>query len=93
MLNKEAPDEAQASALTALQLRLIKSICRKPETWEELEQAREAAARDSLSVLSGLLAEFFLRVDGGMKQAEQVLTLGHTTKTKSELPTLLCAAA
>jgi len=77
MLKKESPDDdAPASNLTALQMRLMKRICRNPESWQELEQAREAAARDSLSVLSDLLGDFFLRIDGGMKEAEQYLEIG-----------------
>lgn len=84
MLNKEAPDDAESSALTSLQLRLIKTACRKPDTWKELEEAREAAARDSLSVLSGLLAKFFLRVDGGMKQAELLLEFGGANSQLTE---------
>jgi len=84
MLNKESPDEEEQGNLSKLQLRLIKGICRKPDTWQELEQAREAAARDSLAVLSDLLAKFFLRVDGGMKQAEVLLELGGATGQLSE---------
>jgi len=77
MLNKEAPDDdAQCANLTALQMRLMRTICLQPETWRDLEVAREAAARQSLSILSDLLSDFFLRVDGGMKMAEELLELG-----------------
>lgn len=77
MLGKEAPDDApQYANLTERQVNLMRKICRKPEMWENLEEAREAAARDSLSVLSDLLADFFLRIDDGMKEAEKYLELG-----------------
>lgn len=74
MVAKEAPvEEEPESALTVLQKRKLHDICRKWDSWQDLETEMEVAAKKALGGISKCLSPFFSNIHGGIMQSQTLI--------------------
>jgi len=57
------------------EMRALHKICFQPETWKAFEDEQILATEKTLSVFSPLLTDFFLCLDGGVKQVQQLMAI------------------
>merc|ERR1712129_27069 len=68
-----APEPDAASPLSKKQIRVLNKICRKPETWQPLEDEQKDVAKESLIGMSESLTTFFTKIGEGVKEADALL--------------------
>eukprot|EP00485_Elphidium_margaritaceum_P010703 CAMPEP_0202685950 /NCGR_PEP_ID=MMETSP1385-20130828/1750_1 /ASSEMBLY_ACC=CAM_ASM_000861 /TAXON_ID=933848 /ORGANISM="Elphidium margaritaceum" /LENGTH=828 /DNA_ID=CAMNT_0049340425 /DNA_START=73 /DNA_END=2559 /DNA_ORIENTATION=+ len=67
------PKGNDGELLKARERRLLREICREPETWQKYQSEKEEGIKDALACICPLFCEFFTKIHKGIQQSQELL--------------------